>query len=181
MIKRLTKIFARAKRLEDERGQALIEAAVFVPVLAYLLFAVIEFSQMISADHVMAGMSRQGSNLASRAIPMANAVSAVVVQGASLDIANQGRVIVTEVNNHTKNSSYQIVDQQKSAPGIAVTSAVGSVIGGTAIMPPGAKTVLDAGQTLYVTEVFYSYQPLTPIGGFMKKSLGSTLYQAAYF
>ena len=48
-------------------------------------------------------------------------------------------------------------------------------------MPSGATNVLDQGQTLYVTEVFYSYTPMTPIGSFLKTSLASTLYDVAYF
>jgi len=55
------------------------------------------------------------------------------------------------------------------------------VIGNPATMPSGASTALNAGQTLYVTEVFYSYTPMTPIGALLKTSLASTLYGVAYF
>ena len=42
-------------------------------------------------------------------------------------------------------------------------------------------SVVLPGQTIYVTEVFYSYQPVTPIGNMLNVVLPSTLYEAAYF
>lgn len=187
MIERLTKGLAWAKRLEDERGGALVEAAFCLPVLMILTFALIDFSQIILDNHVMTGISRQGSDLASRAAAvqgtgteLQDIVSALVLQGASLNIGTQGRIIVTEVHSDTPNTPL-IKDQAISLTGISVTSAVGTGIGSAANMPTGATTVLNAGQTLYVTEVFYSYKPMTPVGGFLKTSLAGTLYQAAYF
>jgi hypothetical protein len=87
---------------------------------------------------------------------------------------------LTEVANDV-NGKAVIVDQVESPSGISVKSAVGTGIGNRATMPSSASTVLNAGQTLYVTEVFYSYSPMTPIGGFLKTSLASTLYDVAYF
>lgn len=180
MIEQLTKGFAWAKRLEDERGGALVEAAFCLPVLMILVFGLIDFSQIIFDNQVMTGISRQGSNLASRGTDLPSTVSALLLQGASLNIGTQGRIIVTEVQSKTPNTP-QIVDQAISLTGISVTSAVGTGIGSAANMPTGATAVLNAGQTLYVTEVFYSYKPMTPVGGFLKTSLAGTLYQAAYF
>jgi hypothetical protein len=75
----------------------------------------------------------------------------------------------------------QIKDQVESSTGIVVTSAVGTGIGNPASVPSSANTVLNAGQTLYVTEVYYSYTPVTPIGNFLRASVSPTLYESAYF
>jgi Flp pilus assembly protein TadG len=180
MMKRLTEALAWAKRLEDEGGGALVELAICLPILCVLVFGVIECSQIIFDNQVMSGLSRQGSDLASRGTTLTTTVSALVIQGASLNIGTQGRIIVTEVANNV-NGNPQIVGQAESSTGISVASAVGSGIGSPASMPSSASTVLNAGQTLYVTEVFYSYNPMTPLGSFLNTSFASTLYEAAYF
>jgi Flp pilus assembly protein TadG len=180
MINRLTEGLAWAKRLEDERGAALVELAICVPLLLILVFGLIDFSQMIFDQQVMSGLSRQGSDLASRGTTLTTTLSALGIQGASLNIGTRGRIIVTAVANDA-NGNPQIVGQVESPTGISVASAVGSGIGNPASMPSSASTVLNAGQTLYVTEVFYSYIPMTPIGGLLNRSLASTLYDAAYF
>lgn len=191
MIKRLMQNFRWAKRLRDERGTALVELAISLPLLLVLVFGLIDFSQMIFDEQVMSGISRQGSNLASRGaivnpnpttdpLGLQTIVTALVTQGSSLNIGTNGRIIVTAVSDDTKGVP-QIVDQQESTTGISVTSSIGSGNGNPATVSSGAVTVLSTGHTLFITEVFYSYQPMTPIGSFIKKSLASTLYEAAYF
>lgn len=169
-----------AKQLEDERGAALVELTLCVSSLLIMVFGLIDFSQIIFDEQVMSGLCRQGSSLASRGTSLTDTVSALGIQGASLNISAKGRIIVTTVADDP-NGNARIVAQAESPTGISVTSAVGSGIGKLASMPSSANTVLNAGQTLYVTEVFYSYTPMTPIGGFLKTSLGATLHQTAYF
>ena len=117
------------KRLKNRAEQeALIELALCVPILLVLVFGVIDFSQIIFDKQVMAGLSRQGSNLASRGTPLTNTVTALGIQGASLKIGTKGRIIVTEVANDVQGIP-QIVDQVQSPTGVSVASAIGSGIG----------------------------------------------------
>lgn len=195
MIKRLIKGLAWAKRLADERGNALVELVICMPLLLVLAFGLIDFSQMIFDKQTMAGISRQGSNLASRnytgptgSMPLSTVVSALVTQGASLNIGTNGRIIVTVVADGLDGSNKlipgdpKILDQYESPTGISATSKVGTGAGNSATLPSGVTTnVLDQGRTIYVTEVFYKYTPMTPVGSFLKTSLASTMYDVAYF
>ncbi len=180
MTGQLIRGLAWAARLEDERGAALVELALCLPMLLVLVFGLIDFSQIIFDHQFMTGLSRQGSDLASRGTSLTDTVSALTIQGANLNIAANGRIVVTAVADGS-NGKPQIVDQAESPTGISVASAIGTGIGTAAIIPSTANTVLSAGQTLYVTEVFYSYSPITPLSGFLKTSLGFTLYESAYF
>jgi len=179
-MKQWIKALGSARRLRDERGAAMIELALCMSMLLLLAFGVIDFSQIIYDRQMLSGLTRQGSSLASRTLTLPETVSALGVQGAPMNIGTKGRIIVTAVKNDTSGKPY-IFDQAESAPGISVTSQVGSLISGPATMPAGASTVLNAGQIIYVTEVFYSYSPMTPLGGFFKTTLPSTLYESAYF
>ena len=179
MIKRLVKGLRWTKRFKNERGGALVELVVCVPVMLILIFGLVDFSQMIYIKQVMSGMTRQGSDLASRGTSLTAAVSALSAQGASLNIGTQGRIFVTAVAD--VKGAPEVMDQVESASGISTNSEVGSTIGKAATMPLSANTALNAGQTLYVTEVFYSYTPMTPIGSLLQKSFGTQMYDAATF
>ncbi len=176
-MRRLLEGIPLARFHGDERGQALIEFVTSCFLLLILVSGVIGFSVPIYDKLVMAGLTRQGSNLASRGTSLTDTVSALLTQGASMNISTQGRIIVTEVAY--VNGKPEIMDQAESNSGIQVTSAIGSGLGTTATVPAGAIPVLQAGQTLYVTEVFYALEPITALANLL--TLPSTLYEAAYF
>jgi hypothetical protein len=164
----------------DERGQALLEFVFCSFMLLVLVFGLIDISRAISDAQIMSGLTRQGSNLASRGTGLQDTVSALVTQGASLDVGTRGRIIVTSVANGV-NGVPEITGQAESMGGIPVTSRIGSGIGQPANVPATANPVLQNGQTIYVTEVFYSFHMITPIGNLLKLVLPSKLYAAAYF
>lgn len=59
-------------------------------------------------------------------------------------------------------------------------SQIGHSIGGTAILP--ALVTPQLNQTVYVTEVFYTYKSITPVGKFLVGIvLPSQLYDVAYY
>lgn len=181
MIKRLIKGFSWAKRLEDEQGAALVELALCLFILLVLVFGIIDFSQVIFDHQQMCGLARQGSNLALRSgLPLPLVVNALEVQGAPMNIGTQGRIIVTVVSNDSHGNPV-ILAQQESPTGITVTSSIGTGQNNPATVPAAAIPLLNSNQVIYVTEVFYSYSPLTPVGHFLRTSLASTLYESAYF
>jgi Flp pilus assembly protein TadG len=171
-----------AKDFEDEGGAAIVELALCLSMLLVMVFGLVDFSQMIYDHQMMSGLTRQGSNLALRGgVTLQQVVTALEVQGAPMNIGTKGRIIVTAVWNDPTTGNPVIEDQYESPSGIAATSVIGTGKGNSAAVPAGATSLLNAGQILYVTEVFYSYSPMTPVGGFIKKSLASTLYESAYF
>jgi hypothetical protein len=104
--------------------------------------------------------------------------AAVVAGDAPLNLQGSGEVIVTSVTNINQ---VLTITGQASQGGISRTSRIGSGVGTVATVPPAAATMLQPGQTVFVTEVFYAYQPVTPIGNMLKTVLPATLYEAAYF
>lgn len=162
----------------DEGGQALVEFAVIGFLLLLLVFGLIDLSRAIYDQQVMKGLTRQGSNLASRGTDLATSANSVITGAAPLDLNGSGRVIITSVAN--VNGFYKITGQVSSG-GIQANSKIGQGVGNPATVPPAAAPILKLNQTIYVTEVFYTYQPLTPIGKLASIKLPSTLYDVAYF
>ncbi len=162
----------------QESGQAMIEFAVAAVLILVLLFGLIDLGRALNYMQVMSGLSRQGSNLASRGDTLQQAAQGVIAGDAPLDLTDNGEVIVTAVTNI--NGTNTIVGQQTQGK-LSLASQVGQGVGSTATIPASAAPMLQSGRTIFVTEVYYSYTPITPIGNISSIVMPSTLYEAAYF
>ncbi|MGC2444426.1 TadE/TadG family type IV pilus assembly protein [Candidatus Binatus sp.] len=176
----------RTKLTANYRGQAMVEFAMGVTLMLIIMCACIDFGRALNDVQVMADLTRQGSNLASRGTTLNEAAAAVVSGASGLDLANHGNVIITSVTN--ENNVFKISGQDSSTTDgltkLAATSKIGSSVGATATLPAAYTTsTLQNGQTVYITEVFFAFSALTPIGALTNSAVSfpSTLYNAAYF
>jgi hypothetical protein len=172
----------------------LLELVPVVVLMLILAFGVIECSYAIWQQEVITALTREGSNLASRGAslpcPAAPApcpapslgetlqasANAVIADGSMLNLATNGRVIVTAVQN--EGGKFKILNQISSGS-FNASSRVGSAINGIATLPAVASIPLNG--TVYVTEVFTKHSAITPLGGFVNVTMPSTLYDVAYF
>lgn len=173
----------------EESGQAILELSFTFIILAVLVFGIVDFGRAIYDVAVMKNLSGESSNLASRGSSAATAAQSVTTHAASsIDLKDQGCVIVTVVTNTT---GTLLVTDQASQCAILATSKVGCLQGQSgcgssdATLPSPAASALQSevsGSSLYVTEIFYSYDTSTPIASLLQGGvLPSQLYSVAYY
>jgi Flp pilus assembly protein TadG len=162
----------------DASGQAVVEFALVILILLFLTCGLIDFSRFINQQQVMINVAREAASLASRGTSMTDTLTTAINSAAPLNISTSGRVILTSVTN--TNGTIQITAQQ-SQGGIAASSRVGTGVGSLASLPFTGVTLPQPTQTLVISEVFYTFTPITPIGRLMGLVMPTPLYDVAYF
>lgn len=179
----------KARINTEESGQALVELALAFVLLCVFVSGIVDFGRAIYDVQVMKNLVGEGSMMASRSSSAATTVQNVAnYAGSDINLSTQGCVIVTAVTNQG-GGVYQITDQASQCA-ITATSKVGCLKGqggcqsSGAILPPAAVTALTTepmGSSIYVTEIFYTYNAVTPIAALLGKSMPSQFYSVAYY
>jgi hypothetical protein len=172
-------------RFSEESGQALLEVALSASMLFLLVFGVIDVSRAFYYQQVMKTLVGEGSSMASRGTSTSQTAQTVVSDaGTDLNLTSSGCVIVTAVTNTGAGTHpVQVTGQSYSGTCGGISSKIGCYpppsTCGNATIPSEALAALGANQSLYVTEIYYSYSPVTPFSG--GKLLPTQLYSAAYY
>ena len=151
-----------------DKGQALLEFAVVLPLLVLLLLGVFDFARAIRTNNTISNMSREGVNMASRSsLAPQDIMNALAATAQPLTMQSNGMIYITMVQG-VAGGSPQIQTQvgwQNSSLKNTIQSRIGTPTAGNP--NPTALNLaalnLAAGQTSYVVEVFYNFQSLFPI------------------
>jgi Flp pilus assembly protein TadG len=167
-------------KAENRSGHALVEFSVASMMLLMLVFGLIDFARAIYTRQILAALSREAANLASRGTTLSNTVAAVRTSALPLDMDAKGYVIVSVIHRNANNSV--VVTNQLTGGGSPAASRVAAGgLGSVPVLPVTNPVLPVTNQTLYVAEVYYGYAPVTPIGRLLRASLPSKLYDVAYF
>ncbi len=145
------------------------------PILLIVLFGVFELGHAFDVAHTLAGLAREGANIASRGTALDTVLDVTMQNGSSIGLGRDGGAVVSELE--VKGGVPRIVSQVASS-GYAGHSRLGRTGD-----PASALTGLGLvdGRTVYAVEVFYAYDPLTPIGRLVPGMIPGTVYDRAFF
>ncbi len=171
----LTRLGRLSRSLRCEKGQALMEAAIALPVLLLILLALIESGNGLSVKHKMAVLSREGANIASRGSSLQETLDVVMNQGSDIDLSGSGGAIVTRI---MVMGGVPSIESQLAYPGYEAKSRIG--------LPDSAAVVLSGvpfteGQVLYAVEIIFNYQAMTPLAAVFPRGFTDEVYERAIF
>ena len=167
-------------RRDGERGAALLELALLLPLLVVLAFGVIDLGRLIHARLVVTNVSREGGSLASRDIRVGNDLIAMLQSSATpFNLQTDGRIYVIKIKaGETRYDPLPYIDSW--AAGGAYNSASSSITGNVGDTPGGLSSTLMNHLTfrtaintselseISIVEVFYHYRPITPLPNFIQ-------------
>jgi len=187
---------------KNQRGQAIVELAVVLPLIVLLLLGVIEVSYALLDQHVITKLTREGSNLISRDASLQDATVALTKMSTRpVDFNTSSRVIFSVIKQvataGAANFGKPVLYQRYAYGGIAGSSTIATRGGGSFGGAPDYQAsnsdndtnlqitnlpagLISNGGMLYVTEVYTRHQLITPFDRF-GVAVPSTLYSIAYF
>ena len=185
-----------------------MEFAIVLPLLAVLLFMVVDLSRAIQTKIILLNISREGANLASRSTTDLNGSSQTIMNALAastppLDMNKRGMIYITKIMGYTAKSGLRniVLEQYRWDAGAKVSGYLpasqvwrcGSWSNGTctniakADSAPAVSLMsgqLSDGELIYAVETFYNFDMLfgtLKIGNSTTPSLGPDLNSMTVF
>jgi Flp pilus assembly protein TadG len=187
-------------RLRSSNGQSIVEFAICLPLLVVLTLGVVETSNALLSQHVITKVAREGSNMISRETRLTDAGTALVNMSSTPGTFNTTTKVIFSVllRSQTGSNNGSLVLYQRHQVGNLALP--GSRLNGSGAFPAATDYMAanpnnDAGLRvtnapagigavpggmIYVTEVYTTYTPLTPLANF-GITTPPVLYSIAYF
>jgi hypothetical protein len=162
-----------AKPSTRERGVAIIELALSLPLLLVLLMVLIDFGHLIQSRLILTNVSREGGSIASRQDPIDVSIATMLVEsGRPLHLEGaDGKVIITRIDaGQTAGAPDPTILAPIEVGGLGVNSRIDDGASSYGLTPnlydhlvfdqvQGAPDIKE----VTVVEVFYKYRPITPL------------------
>lgn len=151
------------------------EFAMVLPVILIILLGLVEFANAYDTVHGLAGISREGANIAARGTALPEVMDVVLADGAVLGLDRGGGVLVSRI---VVRQGVPMVEEQLASSGYDGTSQLGIKDGAVETL----RTVgFSEGSTHYAVEVYLGYESVTPLRRLLGSAVPELLYERAIF
>jgi hypothetical protein len=162
-----------------QRGAALAELAVVLPILVTMLLVAIDFGRLVYTTQIMVDLTREAANLVSRGATFDDAFLVTFRRAGEVDVRDKGGVIISEVRRKDFNDPTPwIVNQERRGALATATSRVGAE-GGPARIPD--ITRLPAGAGIMAVEIVHPFNPLFDATRLHLNFYPEAIYEVAFF
>jgi Flp pilus assembly protein TadG len=182
-----------------QKGQALVEFALTLPLLLLLALGIIEFSYVLLDQHVLIKMAREGSNLISRNTSLTDAGTAMTAMANTpVDLtSNRSLMIFSVIRKKSTDPTKAVLYKKRQIGSLTGKASILSTSGTCTFTSandyanaagvdacvitnlPSAVVIPNSGQ-IFMTEVYNSHSLITPVGN-LGIAMPTSLYANAYF
>jgi len=162
--------------LRSDSGQGLVEFSLALPIILIILLGMVEFSNAYDRVHGLAGLSREGANIAARGTALSEVLTTVVADGETIKMAANGGAIVSRL---VVQGGEPVIMAQVATDGYDAKTRITDADSTAARWI--ATAGFEEGSTHYAVEVFLAYEPVTPLGHMFQSVTPPVLYERAVF
>lgn len=155
-------------------GFASIEMLIVTPILLLVAMGIFELTQLLQANSIVVGVSREGANLIARSSTETpqNVMDVVASTSTPLDLSRDGAIFISLVVGQKDKPPYISNQYKWNNAGLTVNSSTWPGCTswdkeGSCNMSDPKPTLsnfhltLDDSESVYVVEVFYHYEPIS--------------------
>jgi hypothetical protein len=166
-------------RRRVERGTALAEMTILLPLLMVMVLVGVDFGRLVYANQVIVDLTREAANLVSRGATAEDAFAGAFLAPSELDVFGKGGMIISEVQRKSaKDATPWVIRQERRGAMSSASSRVGQ-LNGKATIPN--VTQLDVGLTIMAVEIMHPFDPVFHLESMGLNLYPKTLYDVAYF
>jgi hypothetical protein len=165
---------------QNDKGAALIEFCIILPVIVLMVFAIVDIGRLIQARLIITNVTREGGRLASSENKSGPDLIAMLQSSASpLDLLSSGKICISNIEAGTINNFDPTISQPRVCLGnLSVSSRInaGGTLGLTQALYDhlkfkGGRIQAADINGVTVVETFYRYTPITPLPNFITNTI----------
>ena len=166
-----------------KKGIAALELALILPILLVLVFGIIDFGRLIRARLIVTNVSREGGSMVSRSFKSGDDLLTMLQSsGTPLDLNGLGKIYISRIGHGTSLGNpnpYIDLSSSVSKGNLSVSSQIRTNVTNLGLSaalyqhlkfkgPP--QNTSDIAE-VWVVEVYYKYNPITPLPRFIQNIL----------